>query len=63
MLIKDLTMYTFPLSVTQTLYSILSKVNLQVTSPSFKEDAEKLNEAKIELEKLLSYYAEQKKAE
>ena len=56
-------MYTLPLSVTQTLYSILSKVNLQVTSPSFKEDAEKLNEAKIELEKLLSYYAEQKKSE
>lgn len=55
--------YTLPLNVTQTLYGILKQISLQVTSPSFKEDADKLNEAKIELEKLLAFYQEQQKAE
>jgi hypothetical protein len=56
-------MYTLPLSATQTLYGLLSKVSLQVTSPTFKEDAEKLHEARLELEKLLTYYQEQQKGE
>lgn len=59
---KDV-MYTLPLSATQTLYGLLSKVSLQVTSSTFKEDAEKLHEAKLELEKLLTYYQEQQKGE
>lgn len=63
MLRSDLVVYTLPLPVTQTLYGLLQKVSLQVTSPTFKEDAEKLHEAKVELEKLLTYYAEQHKAE
>lgn len=62
MIDKDV-MYTLPLSATQTLYGLLSKVSLQVTSPTFKEDAEKLHEARLELEKLLSYYQEQQKGE
>jgi hypothetical protein len=62
MIDKDV-MYTLPLPVTQTLYGLLTKISLQITSPSFKEDAEKLYEAKTELEKLLTYYQEQQKAE
>jgi hypothetical protein len=62
MIDKDV-MYTLPLPVTQTLYGLLAKISLQITSPSFKEDAEKLHEAKVELEKLLTYYQEQQKAE
>lgn len=56
-------MYVLPLSVAQTLYGLLTKISLQITSPSFKEDAEKLHEAKLELEKIIVYYQEQKAAE
>lgn len=62
MLTKE-TMYVLPLSVAQTLYGLLTKISLQITSPSFKEDAEKLHEAKLELEKIIVYYQEQKAAE
>ncbi len=62
MIEKD-TMYVLPLSVAQTLYGLLTKISLQITSPSFKEDAEKLHEAKLELEKIIVYYQEQKASE
>ena len=57
-------MYVIPLPVAQTLYGLLSKVNLSVASNTFLEDSRKLHEAKVELEKVLLYYQEQtKKAE
>lgn len=57
-------MYVLPLPVAQTLYGLLSKVNLSVASNTFLEDSQKLHEAKVELEKVLLYYQEQnKKAE
>jgi|DEB3_MinimDraft_2_1074329.scaffolds.fasta_scaffold00144_10 hypothetical protein len=55
-MIDKATMYVLPLRTTQTLYNLLSKVSLQITSPSFKEDADILYEAKVELEKILKYY-------
>ncbi len=53
-------MYVLPYNVAQTLYGLLAKVSLGVTSPTFLTDAQKLDEAKVELEKVLKYYEEQK---
>jgi len=52
-------MYVIPQNVALTLYGLITKVNLAVNSPSFLEDAQKIAEAKTELEKVLQYYQEQ----
>lgn len=55
-MIDKATMYVLPHTTAQTLYSLLAKISLQITSPSFKEDADRLHEAKVELEKILAFY-------